>query len=105
MGTIVNIKIGDIDFDNDTIILRKTKNKNQQLYPISTSLKLVLQEYLKYRKSTNEDYLFCTATGGQMNPDCIKSTITKYNKARGVSKTSIHLFRHTFAKNWILNGR
>lgn len=24
------------------------------------------------------------------------------SKKRGVSKTSLHLFRHTFAKNWIL---
>jgi integrase/recombinase XerD len=28
----------------------------------------------------------------------------KYNLARGVEKTSIHLYRYTFAKNWILNG-
>lgn len=28
----------------------------------------------------------------------------KYNRKRGVSKTSAHLYRHTFAKRWILNG-
>lgn len=27
-----------------------------------------------------------------------------YNIARNVSKTSLHLFRHTFAKNYILAG-
>jgi len=64
-----------------------------------------LQEYIKYRKGTNEDYLFCTATGTKLARDTIKNSISKYNRSRGVSKTSIHLFRHTFAKNWILNGR
>ena len=27
-----------------------------------------------------------------------------FNIARGVTKTSLHLFRHTFAKNYILAG-
>ena len=27
-----------------------------------------------------------------------------YNKARGVETTGIHRYRHTFAKQWILNG-
>ena len=105
VSTVVNIKIGDIDFDNDTIILKKTKNRNQQIIPLSSSLKIILLEYIKYRKGTDEDYLFCTATEGILSADCIKSSIRKYNQARGVMKTSIHLFRHTFAKNWILNGR
>ena len=28
----------------------------------------------------------------------------EYNKRRGVSTTGIHRYRHTFAKQWILNG-
>ncbi|MCL2697847.1 MAG: tyrosine-type recombinase/integrase, partial [Oscillospiraceae bacterium] len=32
------------------------------------------------------------------------SAIQTYNRNRGVEKTSIHLFRHIFAKNWIMNG-
>ena len=62
VSTIINIKIGDIDFDNDTIILKKTKNRSQQIIPISNSLKIVLIEYLKYRKGTIEDYLFCNSS-------------------------------------------
>ena len=27
-----------------------------------------------------------------------------YNKARGVQTTGVHRYRHTFAKQWILNG-
>jgi integrase/recombinase XerD len=34
----------------------------------------------------------------------LKLAIGKYNQKRGVNKTSVHLFRHTFAKNWITNG-
>ena len=105
VSTVIDIKIGDIDFDNDTIILKKTKNKNQQIIPISNSLKIILLEYLKYRKGASEDYLFCNSMGEKLTKVCISPSIRKYNLSRGVNKTSIHLFRHTFAKNWILNGR
>ena len=33
-----------------------------------------------------------------------QKSVWSYNISRGVSKTSIHLFRHTFAKNYILAG-
>jgi integrase/recombinase XerD len=34
----------------------------------------------------------------------LNSAIRNYNLSRGVKKTSVHSFRHTFAKKWILNG-
>lgn len=34
----------------------------------------------------------------------MRQGISKYNNRRGVTKTSLHLFRHTFAKKWILNN-
>jgi len=40
----------------------------------------------------------------QLKARSLQTAIGRYNQKRGISKTSIHLFRHTFAKNWILNG-
>jgi integrase/recombinase XerD len=38
----------------------------------------------------------------------VKSTsyhmLYEYNKRRGIKTTGIHRYRHTFAKQWILNG-
>ena len=71
---------------------------------MSKELKSVLQEYLQYRQGEPEDYLFCNAYGQQLTRYAMVSCIQVYNHNRGVEKTSIHLFRHTFAKNWIING-
>lgn len=68
------------------------------------SLTIVLTEYLKYRKGNLEDYLFCGKYGNKLTTRGMQNAIENYNKSRGVNKTSVHLFRHTFAKNWILNG-
>lgn len=103
-ATVSNLKIGDVDFDNDVIHLRKTKNRREQIIPLSRSLGKVLKEYLRYREGGTDDYLFCSVTGERLTENALKLAVNKYNKKRGVMKTSVHLFRHTFAKNWIKNG-
>jgi len=104
LNTMINIRIKDIDFDNNLIYMLKTKNKRQQIIPLSQHLKPILQEYLGYRKGNNEDYLFCSIHGLQLSRSGVEGIISKYNRKRDVSSTSIHMYRHTFAKKWILNG-
>lgn len=103
-STIINILISDIDFDAMTIHLRMVKNRRQQIVPLSPALKEVLCDYLKTWNWTKNDYLFPSYEGGQLNLRSFQSSISRYNLSRGVSKTSAHLFRHTFAKNFILAG-
>lgn len=105
LSSLINIRVKDVNLDEDEIILRHTKNRIQQIIPIATPLKNILIEYLRYRKpKSDEDYLFCTWHGGQLTTDGLINAIRRYNLRHGVHKTSIHLFRHTFAKMWILNG-
>lgn len=104
VSTMLNIKIEDIDFESGFICLRKLKNRSQYYIPISHTLSAVLKEFLKYRKGKPEDYLFCTQYGEKLTRDGVESSIRRYNRKRGVNKTSIHAFRHNFAKDWILKG-
>lgn len=105
LDTIINIKIKHVDFESGNILLDKTKNKKQQVIPMSTSLQKVLVEYINNRSAKNEDdYLFCNIYGSKLTASALKNAIRRYNLARGVNKTSIHLFRHTFSKKWILAG-
>ncbi|MDR0372441.1 MAG: site-specific integrase, partial [Nitrososphaerota archaeon] len=104
LGTICELKISDIDFQNHEILLRKLKSRRQYVIPLSVRLEKVLLDYLLYRKGSSDDYLFCNRCGGKMEKSSLATAIKRYNRERGVEKTSIHLYRHTFAKNWILNG-
>ena len=104
LSTMCSVKIKDVDFENQEIKLRKVKNKKQYVIPISPTLEKTLAEYLKIRQGEPDDYLFCNQYGEYLAKHSVTSAITRYNHSRGVAKTSVHLFRHTFAKNWILNG-
>ena len=104
LNTIVNLKIQDIDFENEMISLKKLKNRKQQIIPMSHSLTEVLKEYLSYRKGEPDDYLFINTYGQQLTRGAFEKSIAKYNIDRGVNITSIHAFRHFFGKMFIVNG-
>lgn len=103
--SLMNIKVKDIDFDNNLVSLSHTKNRKTLLIPLNSSMILILHEFLKYRKpKNNEDYLFCNTFGQQLTKSTSYHMLYFYNKGRGVEKTGLHRWRHTFAKQWILNG-
>lgn len=104
LSSALNIRINDIDFENGTILVRKTKNRRQQIIPLSKVLADILKEYLNVRGGNAEDFLFCNIYGEQGNHRTFQQEVAKYNIRRNVNKTSCHLFRHTFAKKWILAG-
>lgn len=104
ISTVLNLQIRDLNFDNCIIQLNKMKNRKAQIVPMASSLAVILKEYLTYRKGEPDDYVFCNSYGGQGEIRSYQEMLAKYNKARGVNKTSAHLYRHTFAKRWILNG-
>lgn len=103
-GTVINIKIKDVDFEGMTIHLTTTKNRKQQIIPLAPALKTALEDYLSSWKWSFDDYLFPSTNGTQLALGTFQESIRKYNIERGVSKTSLHLFRHTFAKEFILAG-
>ena len=104
LSTIQNLKLSDINIENMEITLRHTKNKKTYIIPMSSSLREVLKEYLLVRGGTSEDYLFCTVHGNKFSNDGLGDAIEDYNNSRGVLKTGLHIYRHTFAKNWIRQG-
>lgn len=104
MNTVLNIKVKDIDFNKGFIFYSVLKNRKQQYVPLSPSLNSVLQFYLNCWDAKPDDWLFPSNTLNQMDKRSFQSSIMRYNLSRGVNKTSVHLFRHTFAKKFVTNG-
>jgi integrase/recombinase XerD len=101
--TVCNVKVRDLDFAAHEIHLRKVKNGRPYTIPLSKALEKILTEYLEYRKGEPDDFLFCNIYGQQMKPETLKTAVCRYNKAHGVDKTSTHLYRHAFGKEWTRN--
>ena len=107
-NTILNIKVGDVDLEEGYIIFNTTKAHKVVRLGLERKMKTILAEFISLWRTggdlTEEDYLFANEYDEQMTRSGLTSAIRKYNQRRGVQKTSIHLFRHSFAKNWITSG-
>ena len=103
--SLMHIQIKDVDFDNNVVYVNVTKNRKPLIVHLNQTIVSILSEYLKYRQhKNNTDFLFCNIFGQQLNKSTCYHMLYEYNKRRGVSTTGIHRYRHTFAKQWILNG-
>jgi len=103
--SLMHIRVKDIDFDNSVVYVTVTKNRKTLIVPFNRTMHGILQEFLKYRQhKSDEDFLFCNVFGKQLTKSTSYHMLYEYNKRRGVETTGIHRYRHTFAKQWILNG-
>ena len=93
----------DVDLENGFVILQHTKNKRAQLTPLCETMVIILREYMRIRKGGPDDYLFPNDRGEALTENGLRCTIAKYNRRRGVQKTSLHMFRHTFARKYLVD--
>ena len=103
-NSLTNIKIKDVDFDNSIVYVNTTKNRKPLIIPLNEDIIKVLQEYLKYRGGNAGDWLFCSTYGEQLTRSSSYHAIWDYCHLRGLEKTGVHRFRHTFAKKWVMMG-
>lgn len=100
-ATVRNIQNRDVDLEAKNVIFRHNKNGKIQTIPLCGLMVSILRDYMKVRKGKPEEYLFCDIYGGMLTEDALRHSIVKYNHKRGVESTSIHKFRHTFARKYL----
>jgi integrase/recombinase XerD len=104
LHSVVNIKVSDICLPERKIIVHVTKNREEIVTPLTKTLLAILPYYIETWGLINDSYLFPSAKGEQLKENIAKQSIAQYNKKFGVNITSIHAFRHTFARNYIVTG-
>ena len=102
-STVINIHKEDLDLENGYCKFRHTKNRKPLTVPITLSMINILKEYIEYLP-VDCPYLFPSVSGEQMKERGLTRAIEDYNKSKGVERTSIHAFRHWYAKKSVLNG-
>ena len=111
VSSVADLRIGDVDLDEGYITVNRQKNGKPTRIPLVKKITRILRTYIDdYRAEVNgvpvglNEPLFCNLYGEKLSENGIKKAIANYNRSRNVEKTSVHLFRHTFAKKWIIDG-
>lgn len=102
-ATIRNIQNQDVDLESRQVTFRHTKMGKIQVIPLCSTLVSRLRDYMKIRGGGPSDYLFCNEHGEMLTESALRLAVGRYNQQRGVDKTSIHMFRHTFARKYLLD--
>lgn len=104
LQSVINILISDVHLDERYVVLRQTKNRHQQIVPLTQALMDILPDYIDVWGLEKDSYLFPNVEGNQLSEDAIKTTMARYNRLRGVTDTGCHRYRHTFGASFIRNG-
>lgn len=105
LSSAINIKWSDIDFQRRTCLLKHTKTNEQYYVPIPSEALQDLATWQTISPAIQSGYVFfSTYTEQQLSPSSLYQAIRKYNLARGVTKTSVHLLRHTYATVYLQKG-
>jgi integrase/recombinase XerC len=103
---LINIKITDINFDNETVKVLGKRNKERYI-PLLKIVQNNIQKYLNYRLkiNTKEPYLFITLKGEKVYDTLVYRIINNYfSKVSTKVKKSPHIIRHTFATHLLNEG-
>lgn len=101
VGSLPEIRIRDIDFETKMVQLTRVKTRKPYLVPLAAELEKALRWYINdclYGKP-DSFWLFPSQYGTQLTPDAVKHAMIKYNRSRGVTRTSQHDYRRAFGQH------
>ncbi|MEH6406003.1 MAG: tyrosine-type recombinase/integrase [Leeuwenhoekiella sp.] len=105
---LINLKVADIDFAQQTVKVLGKRNKERLLpllVPVSESIKIYQFERSKCWPDNTEPYLLLTNSGVKMYETFVYRIIKSYfSKVSHKVKTSPHMLRHTFATHLLNHG-
>lgn len=106
IGECLSMKIRNVDFENDRLILEDTKNREDSFVPLPAYLKKPLRSYIReYLSEDNaNNYLFQNQNGYGLTVRSFQEKLKKYCKLAKIPQITCHQFRHNFAINWLMSG-
>lgn len=102
--TLLNIKVKDLNFSKGSILFSHMKTYRQVTAPMSTTLKVELQEYINIFDLKADDVLFPKLDGTPMSYDTLHQNLVNYFKHCKVKMRGVNTFRNTFATMFVKNG-
>ena len=102
LSELINIKISDVDFSNQSIKVLG-KRKKERIIPLSSSMINSLDNFIKNNHKNH--FLFTNLDGVKLYTKLVYRLVNKYiAKISSVNKKSPHILRHTFATHMLNNG-
>jgi integrase/recombinase XerC len=105
---LINLKLNDVDFEQNQIKVLGKRNK-ERFIPLLGTVENTLKSYIEMRKTLPQiktpDFLFLTQKGAQIYAALVYRIINKYfSEVSSKVKKSPHILRHSFATHLLNHG-
>lgn len=103
VSEVLSVKIGNIDFNNNSILLETSKNGNERIVCLKDSIiNLIIEYHNQYNRQKNSDNFFFTIKNNkQLDRNLVYSNFRKLLNLSGIVHNEfgprVHDFRHTMA--------
>jgi site-specific recombinase XerD len=110
VSELVSIDVADLKIEEAQVRIRRGKGSKERLVPIGSLVQKALWKYINsYRPQPATQVVtavFLSSNGMPLTSDGVQQMVRRQAKLAGVTgvRCSPHTFRHTFAKNYLLNG-
>jgi len=99
----VALRVGDIDFGQNMVWVRRGKGEKDRITTLSEKLKTGLRALVEGR--SGEAYVFESARGGKLTPRSAQKIFEHALQKTGIKKAAtFHSLRHSFATHLLENG-
>ncbi len=108
LSELINVKDGDIDFNQNSLRVLGKRNK-ERIIPLLRDLLSDIKTYMLFRDEVFQEkdagYLLLTNKGKKLYPKYVYRKVNKYlGMVSTNDKRSPHVLRHTFATHILNNG-
>jgi len=109
LSELIGLQMDDIDF-LQSFMLVKGKGNKERVVPFGSQVRRTLRRYIMHFRpepdSPRTNEIFLTEDGLPLTPRAIQSMLLRLSKQAKMSGTRCnpHRFRHTFAKQYLING-
>ena len=115
IGEVINLRLENIDFDNNTFTILNAKNHSERMIPVHMNTISLIKEYINKENIISEnEYLFKGKSKGRhIDKSTVDYFFLRFLRLANISHPKdgprVHSFRHTFCvhrlKLWVLEGK
>jgi site-specific recombinase XerD len=95
-GELINLKVEDVKFDNNVIVIKEGKGDKSRIVSMPERLKRLLLSYLQREQPSV--YIFEGQKGGRYSPSSVQRVVKNTVLKAGIDKrVTPHMLRHSYA--------
>jgi len=107
LSEVAGLETGNINFEKRYMKVMG-KGRKERIIPFGSNVRRVLLYYVHERRAAkapeDDKYFFLSVRRTPITSACIGTLMRRLKKSTGITRLHTHLFRHTFATNFLVHG-